>query len=1544
LPDGSRLNGASKRVRGAGDIDALYMLFLGRVAESEQARADNYGKPVLDVAEAMIGSEEFRDEVLNRFLDEGALPHDRLPAEVLRKVAAFAAEHDFATATPEKCALEAYTRRLEPFAGGAFVVAAYRIILGREPDPEGRAHSLARLEATDASKRQIIAEMLGSDEFRQRGTILPFGWRSALHQVFAFGPGRRLLDRQYGSAGRKFVAALEPAHADLMLHISVILGAGRRRETEAVLVRDRLWIRGWALAREGVASIEIAAGEQHLGTACNGLPSEAVAEMFPDWPDAGRSGFAAVIPVSDLPEEVRVVRVVLRDNTGRTAAAEFFVETVEGREDEPMRPALSETEIEFYRELLDDCEWQPCFCLVMPIAAEDEEAIEAARASLAALGAQPYEDWRLLAVARGRAESLGALHGRLAEGLPAIADRVAIIPAHGSTPLVRIARRMAAGRPALLIPLAPGTELGADALFEFAAVSVINPNAEVITGKAECGPGLSCMMMPLLDRADASLDDLLTRGISGLSTHCLEKAYEARHLPFIFSRFDEQFSAPSPGGNTSSSALRRLAGFLREEFCDSAARRTLGYFEIIEALGLSHPPGTASRREIIALLVGRMQRLSRAANDGRPIAASIVIPVFNRLEYTIASVMSLLEHGCSRCYEILIGNDASTDETQATFEAVGGIVRCITHENNQGFLGNCNASGKYAVGNYIVLLNNDTLVLDNWLDELLDTLAGDESIGLVGSKLINSDGSLQEAGGIFWKDGSAWNYGRNADPGLPEFNYVKEVDYCSGAAIALPKAVWEALGGFDPLYAPAYCEEADLAFRVRAAGRKVVYQPFAAVIHHEGVTHGRDTASGVKAYQIVNQQKFFERWSYVLAKQNFPNGEAVFLARDRTRERPHILVVDHYVPQWDRDAGSRSIYQYLQLFLARGFRITLWPDNLHRDPSYTKPLQKLGIEVIYSHRYAGRFSDWIKENGKYFKYLFLSRPHVATKYIDAVKRHAWGPVLFYGHDLHWLRLEKEFALTGDTAVQAELEETRILEEQVWNQVDVVLYLISEETEIVRQRFPGKKAATVPGFIYDFEAIAEARRRAGNDAERDPFHLLFVGGFAHRPNGDGILWFMREVFDRLRARDRRFRLTIVGSNPPPEITALACADITVAGQVSDAALAGLYRTAGAAIVPLRYGGGIKGKVIEAFANAIPLVSTSVGLQGIARGEELAFVGDDPEAFADRVFEACTDRDLAAVKVGNAIAFLERRYSRAAARRALSEYVEEFQDAPDVDEEEPLLRDIRREFASREDWLGYFRGPECVQEAAVAEALSRIRRRGFSFQLLNERAKPEDIAFPAEASGLRESLIYKGINSRQRAVLDELLNHIKGRPVHSVKIFAPESISPFAMLLRGIYPFFYGSEYSLDPVIRKRLYPVPIEDLAALSMPDATFDAVLANDVFEHLPDLSKALSEIARVLKKDGVLISTFPFNCFDEEPVVRAQMRHGRIEHLMEPEYHGDPVDEKGALVFSIPGWGILRQTKAAGFSTARMVYYLSERCGVLAGHFGGVMMLVAVK
>ena len=242
---------------------------------------------------------------------------------------------------------------------------------------------------------------------------------------------------------------------------------------------------------------------------------------------------------------------------------------------------------------------------------------------------------------------------------------------------------------------------------------------------------------------------------------------------------------------------------------------------------------------------------------------SIIIPTYGSVDYTLACLASIAAHPPQVVIEVIVVDDATPDSSTACLADIPGI-RLIINPRNLGYLVSCNTAARVASGQFVLFLNNDTQVQDGWLDALLAPFRSNRDIGAVGSKLLYPDGRLQEAGCIIWDDGSGWNYGRLDDPDRFVYNYLREVDYCSAACLMVPRALFEQLGGFDEIYAPAYCEDSDLAFRLREQGYRVVYQPRSRVVHYEGISHGTTLTGGVKAFQVRNQGIFRARWEGVL--------------------------------------------------------------------------------------------------------------------------------------------------------------------------------------------------------------------------------------------------------------------------------------------------------------------------------------------------------------------------------------------------------------------------------------------------------------------------------------------------------------------------------------------------------------------------------------------------------------------------------------------------------------------------------------------------------
>ena len=668
-------------------------------------------------------------------------------------------------------------------------------------------------------------------------------------------------------------------------------------------------------------------------------------------------------------------------------------------------------------------------------------------------------------------------------------------------------------------------------------------------------------------------------------------------------------------------------------------------FVTIERLGASCKPLSIKANDGFATIV--LEYLMHATTIILPISknpmVSVIIPIYGQIEFTLRCLISITKNLPKASFEIIILNDCSSDNSIELLSNVQGI-RLISNSENQGFILSCNRAACEARGNYLYFLNNDTEVTPGWLDELLQTFYELPGVGLVGSMLIYPDGRLQEAGGIIWQDGSSWNFGKFQDQSLPVYNYAREVDYCSGASIMVPKALFTALGGFDEHYLPAYCEDADLALKIRDKGYRVIYQPLSKIIHYEGVTSGTDTTQGIKAYQVENTKKLFERWRVRLQRHQ-PNGINVDVAKDRRASR-RLLAIDHCTPTPDQDAGSVTMFNLLLLLRDMDFQITFIPeDNFAYLPDYTPALQRLGIEVLYTPE-TSSVVNHLKSHGFRYDLILLVRPKVATRYIDPIRKYCPNlKILYLPMDLHFLRMSREVALQFNRPKETLVNKMMQQELEIFSAVDASMVHSDIEIELLRSLIPEAK-------LYLLPLIMDKKGTEKSFTERQD--IIFIGGYQHSPNVDAVQYFVKETMPILRKKLPGVCLYIVGSKPPAEVQALACGDIFVTGYVKDLTL--LLDKMRVSIAPLRYGAGVKGKIGTALASGLPVVATSIAAEGMfLTDHENILVADSPDAFAAGIVELYQNKKLWDKISKNGLIFSDKTWGKEAIWSILSEII-------------------------------------------------------------------------------------------------------------------------------------------------------------------------------------------------------------------------------------------------------------------------------------------------
>ena len=633
-------------------------------------------------------------------------------------------------------------------------------------------------------------------------------------------------------------------------------------------------------------------------------------------------------------------------------------------------------------------------------------------------------------------------------------------------------------------------------------------------------------------------------------------------------------------------------------------------------------------------------RIPRLTIDTVSPKVSIIIPVYGQTHFALNCLDSLARLRSKYSVEVIVADDASPAASRTDVLKTIPWIRYERRAENGGFLECCNSSVQLARGEMIVLLNSDTRVVEGWLDELVEAFDLFPKAGMVGSKLFNDDGTLQEAGGIFWCDGSAHNYGRGDDPNRPQYCFARQADFISGASIAIRKSVWDELGGFDPIYKPAYCEDADLAFRLRRAGYEVWFVPTSRAVHYEGITHGRDITQGIKAYQVTNLKKFAERFSAELPAHPQPGTSSVRAASWRSKR--NILFVDALTPTPDQDSGSIVTNEVMASYREAGFGESFFPlHSPYWSSKYTAALQRRGVCCHYKP-----FSNDVGEAldlDNCFDYALLYRYNVAQAIYRELREKAPATrVLFANVDLHFLREARAAESANDQSALLRVESTKKNELEMFVRADASFVHTQIEKDVVQASLPRAldNMVVLPWISEVFRETPAFSSRAD---------IMFLGNFPHAPNVDSIRYFMKSIWPALqRDLPAHARLLIVGNQPPKEVQDLASERVVVTGFVEE--LAPYFLTSRVFVAPLRYGAGIKGKLVTALAHGVPSVATHIAAEGIGTQEDGHLsITDDPAQFAAEVLRIYQDESSWLRMREAGLAFVEQNYSRATTQK-------------------------------------------------------------------------------------------------------------------------------------------------------------------------------------------------------------------------------------------------------------------------------------------------------
>lgn len=938
---------------------------------------------------------------------------------------------------------------------------------------------------------------------------------------------------------------------------------------------------------------------------------------------------------------------------------------------------------------------------------------------------------------------------------------------------------------------------------------------------------------------------------------------------------------------------------------------------------------------------------------------TIVIPAYNKWSLTRTCLASIMHADVDMDirYEVILADDGSDDETVVAEKLIPGLrVKRLT--TNLGYLRNCNQAAKAARGKYLLLLNNDAVVLPGWMKALYRTMEADSSIAIAGSKLLYPSGKIQDAGGGILQDAHGVSIGRwlyrggKPWPGSrdePVFSYQRETDYLTGASIMVRKAFWDTVGGFDERYDNAYCEDSDLAMQARQRGHRVVYEPASEVIHLEHQSYMDEEEDRHSALRDKNHQIFLKKWKTTLNRSHLPaetpwhivaaHGERSIPSRVMERRKAsdslNILYFTPFPSHPNNHGNQATIQQFARQLQMLGHKVhfALLASSMFSSSDEQQMRQAWdALDILPNTLHLGAngedipFDGWYEDGlGERIRALCFQYEIdvVLCSYIFQSKMLEFIPSyilrIIDTHDKMGNRYEmlRQKGLPVEFFSCTPEEEGRYL-----RRADLVFARRQEEAEYFNAVSGTNSAIVVPHFEAPrfVEEKSSELRHVGIVASANRINLAIVHDFLVAIDG------------QFKRGECPFTILIAGQVeelvPSLSVEQRALFErpwVRMLGFVAD--IDAFYGKVDLVVSPVTMGTGINVKTVQAMAYGMPLLTTEWGSKGIATTEPLHRL-PDLASLTEALLKLSEDpREL------RRLAEVSRHVYQSFFDMSLASLRDSLQLVP-----RSALGDFEpRRVATREEWH-----PDDAESAKRREIENRIVRAqppGSSGHMtVRARCCVCGVVgmiceHQSQKVNWRETMTcpHCHLNSRMRAAVHVLQNHPKLTSESAIYI-TEKKTNLFDVLHDGRWPGLVGSEFLGDEcALGKELNGIRNEDLTRLTFEENSIDAVLSFDVLEHIPNYRAALQEVFRCLRPGGILMVTAPFNAEMATTLVRARVDgEGHIHHLMPPEYHNDPNSESKILCFQTFGWDLLDDMRKIGFADVAIADCWSREFGYL--------------